>query len=88
MSETMMGVVKTMVYIIPVLIMLICAHSLGRTEGRIEVMDTLQDALRDDVTDMVPKDCDLDLDAEQEKFGNMIRMVVAIHVLERIRREY
>lgn len=88
MSETMIGVAKTMMYIIPVLIMLICAHSLGRTKGRLEVMETLSDALRDDVTDMVPKDCDLDLDAEQATFGNMIRMVVAIHVLERIRREY
>lgn len=88
MSETMMGVFKTMMFIIPVLIMLICAHSLGKTQGRIEVMETVNDALRDDVTDMVPKDCDLDLDAEQEKFGNMIRMVVAIHVLERLRREY
>lgn len=88
MSETMMGVVKTMMYIIPVLIMLICAHAMGRSEGRLEVIETLSDALRDDVTNMVPKDCDIDLEGDQEKFGNMIRMMVAIHVLERIRREY
>lgn len=88
MSETMMGVFKTMMYIIPVLIMLICAHSLGKTQGRIEFMETLSDALRDDVTDMVPKDCDIDLEGDQATFGNMIRMIVAIHVLERLRREF
>lgn len=88
MSEMMMGVFKTMMYIIPVLIMLICAHAMGRTKGRFEVIETLSDALRDDVTAMVPRDCDIDLEGDQEKFANMIRMVVAIHVLERIRREY
>ena len=44
--------------------------------------------LRDDVTAMVPRDCDIDLEGDQEKFGNMIRMIVAIHVLERIKREF
>lgn len=88
MSETMMGVLKTMMYIIPVLIMLICAYSLGKTEGKCRVCDVVLDALRDDVTDMVPRDCDLDLNEAQEIFGNVIRMVVAIHVLERIRRDF